>query len=100
MKNDNYSLGRTCTKAVIACLALLLAFAVNVQAQIMQRSTFTDAYVPLTTGGGATAATLAQADFGWQAAVPLGFTFNYTGTNYTTVGIGSDGFISFTATGN
>ena len=34
-------------------------------------------------------------DEGYAAAIPIGFTFNYNGINYTTVNVSTNGFISF-----
>src|ERR1051326_2763316 len=35
-------------------------------------------------------------DDGWANGIPIGFTFNYDGINYTTTNVCTDGFISFT----
>ena len=45
-----------------------------------------------------TGTTLALADDATSAALNLGFTFNYGGTNYTQVRVGSNGLLFFTAT--
>ncbi len=66
------------------------------------RTSFTGAYTPITTGGGATIST-ATGDISMQIGAPIGFTFNYNGVNYTTINMATDGYASFaytTATGS
>ncbi|MBL0018239.1 MAG: T9SS type A sorting domain-containing protein [Bacteroidetes bacterium] len=66
----------------------------------MTRSVFTAAYTPITTLGGASTSTIPGAsDDGTQTLIPIGFTFNYLGTNYTTVDACANGWISFGAAG-
>ncbi|MGJ8661676.1 MAG: gliding motility-associated C-terminal domain-containing protein, partial [Bacteroidota bacterium] len=54
-----------------------------------------------TTGGGSGALNMTApigvslSDDSWSAAVPIGFTFSYYGTNYTQCVIGSNGIVSF-----
>lgn len=87
------------TSKAILLLGLVVSSMGSASAQIaMTRSTFLGDYIPITVAGGATAATAAQADFGIATAVPIGFTFNYLGTPYTTFSVASDGWMSFTAT--
>jgi hypothetical protein len=62
------------------------------------RSTFNDTYTPITTGGGASTAG-ATGDGVYTNGLPIGFNFDYNGTVYTTFGVSTDGFMSFTATG-
>ena len=50
-------------------------------------------YTPVSTS--ATAVTSILADDAISGAIPLGFTFNYAGVDYTTVYASSNGFISF-----
>lgn len=59
----------------------------------MTRSTFNAPYVPISLP----AATLSTAtgDDVAQSAIPIGFTFNYLGTNYTTIGVNTNGVASF-----
>lgn len=59
------------------------------------RSTFTGPYTPINMP----AATLSTAsgDDDVQSAIPLGFTFNYLGINYTTIGVSTNGVASFSA---
>jgi hypothetical protein len=62
----------------------------------MTRSVFSAAYTPITVLGGATASTIPTlSDDGTQTAIPIGFTFNYLGTTYTTVDACANGWISF-----
>ncbi len=78
----------------IICISLL--FVVNSFAQLaMTRSTYTASYTPI----GLPTATLSTAtgDDVAQSAIPLGFTFNYLGTNYTTIGLNTNGAASFDA---
>jgi hypothetical protein len=51
-------------------------------------------YVPLV---GGTDVDAIEVDFGISASLPIGFTFNFDGTDYTTFKAASDGFISFNA---
>lgn len=91
------TLFRQITRA--AAVLSLTAIAFDASAQInMVRSIFAAPYDPISIPGGATAATTAQADDAIQTAVPIGFTFNYLGTGYTSVAICSNGWLSFTAT--
>jgi hypothetical protein len=59
------------------------------------RSTFVGAYSPISLP----AATLSTAsgDDVAQSVIPIGFTFNYLGTNYTTIGLNTNGAASFSA---
>ena len=59
----------------------------------MTRSTFTAPYSPISLP----AATLSTAtgDDVAQSAIPIGFTFNYLGTNYTAIGVNTNGAASF-----
>jgi hypothetical protein len=77
----------------------LLAFvlmSLPANAQLFTRTTFNAAYVPITTGGGATVSTATGNDVN-QTDLPLGFTFNYAGVNYTTVGLNTNGLLWFDA---
>ena len=80
-------------------LSIIVAFGFSlttVSAQLYTRSTFNAAYVPITTGGGATVSTATGNDVN-QTAIPLGFTLNYAGVNYTTVGLNTNGLLWFDA---
>jgi large repetitive protein len=75
-------------------LTTMVLGASSAWAQIaMTRSTFSGAYTPIT--GTVTTAT---GDGAAATAIPIGFTFNYLGTPYTTLTAVTDGFLSFTAT--
>ncbi len=63
----------------------------------MTRSIFVGDFIPITVLGGATAATAAQGDDAFAAALPIGFSFGYTGSSYTSFGVSSNGWMSFTA---
>jgi hypothetical protein len=82
---------------------LFVGFAVSnfnqASAQVaMTRSIFVGDFIPITVLGGATAATAAQGDDAFAGLLPIGFSFGYTGSNYTTFGVSSNGWMSFTAT--
>jgi hypothetical protein len=55
-------------------------------------STSTIPYAPIAPGG----TSVALADDNSSASIPIGFTFNYYGTNYTNFSISSNGYIGFT----
>jgi hypothetical protein len=83
-------------RVVIWLLAAFLS--TNAFAQLpMTRSINFDPLVPITVLGGATAST-AIGDDAIQTALPIGFSFNYLGTGYTTFSVCSNGWLSFTAT--
>lgn len=79
----------------------LLFFATSVaNAQLdYQLEYFSGTYTPITVAGGATTVG-ATGDGVLTQNIPLGFTFNYNGTNYTAIAASTDGFASFTATAN
>src|SRR5688572_4918588 len=81
-------------KILLLFIGLSLSFGSVTAQVVMTRSTFTAPYTPITVGGGATAST-AIGDNQFQDLVPLGFTFNYLGTNYTTVGFSTNGIAAF-----
>ena len=64
---------------------------------LFTRTTFNDTYTAISTGSGATVSTATGNDVN-QTAIPLGFTFNYAGTNYTTIGLNTNGLLWFDAT--
>ena len=78
------------------CLAVMLVPAPVVLAQpAMTRTSFTATYTPIATATGATAST-ASGDNTFQDLIPIGFTFNYLGTNYTSIGVNTNGVAAFT----
>lgn len=90
---------RTTKRLVVLAAGFLLALSANAQLA-MTRTTFTAAYTPISTGTGATLST-ASGDDAVQTGIPIGFTFNYLGTNYTTIGAttnGAAGFVGMTNT--
>lgn len=80
----------------LLALAFVLSAATSFAQLAMTRSTFTGTYTPIALP----AATLSTAtgDDVAQSAIPIGFTFNYLGTNYTTIGVNTNGVASFDAT--
>lgn len=75
---------------------LLVGFgSANLLAQMnMIRTTFTGAYTPIDTLSGATKST-AVGDDVFQDNLPIGFTFTYLGTPYTTFGVNTNGAGAF-----
>ncbi len=75
------------------------------QAQVFVQSQRAEAFVPIANIPGITGVTPATLvatgpfftadDEGFAAAIPLGFTFNYLGTNVTDIGLSSNGFVFF-----
>lgn len=103
MNNYNLTSNRTgkLAKYALFCLVLVMGLGNSLRAQLaMTRSIFNGAYTPITVGGGATAVAGAVGDDVAATALPIGFTFNYLGTGYTTFTGCSNGWISFTATGS
>jgi PKD repeat protein len=83
-------------KACISVAIGILFFSTAAFAQpAMTRTTFTAPYSPISLP----AATLSTAsgDDVAQSAIPIGFTFNYLGTNYTSIGLNTNGVASFDA---
>ena len=74
---------------LLTCLAGLTA-----HAQLYTRTTFNAAYSPITVGGGATVSTATGNDVN-QTGILLGFTFNYAGINYTSLGLNTNGLLWF-----
>jgi len=83
----------------LLCATALTLIGTRSSAQMnYTRTTFTGAYTPIATGTGATLSTAAGSG-AVQTAVPIGFSFTYNGTAYTTLTICTEGWASFTATG-
>jgi hypothetical protein len=68
----------------------------GLNAQLYTRTTFNSAYVPISTGGGATISTATGNDAN-QTGISLGFTFTYAGNNYSTLGLNTNGLLFFDA---
>ncbi|WKZ64882.1 MAG: lamin tail domain-containing protein [Flavobacteriales bacterium] len=92
------STGTRMLKRALLLAALVLPAVLWAQVNYT-RSTFTGTYTPITTGGGALTAG-ATGDGVYTNGLPIGFNFDYNGTVYTTFGVSTDGFMSFTATTN
>lgn len=86
-------------RAVLLMAVLLTAASASFAQVNYTRSTFTGTYVPITSGGGASTAG-ATGDGVLTTGLPIGFNFDYNGTVYTTFGVSTDGYLSFTATSN
>ncbi|MFN8394071.1 MAG: T9SS type A sorting domain-containing protein [Bacteroidia bacterium] len=72
----------------------------TVQAQVaLTRTYFTGAYTSIFGQPGTNWATTAQGDDNVATAIPIGFTFNYLGTNFTTVDANTNGAMGFGASG-
>jgi len=56
-------------------------------------SYLTGTYTTMTTGGGATAVPAILTDDATQTSIPIGFTFSFCGSSYTTLAACSNGFI-------
>lgn len=78
---------------LLACLLALVTAPGTAYGQLpFTRATIPAAYAPITTAGGASAST-AVGDDVVQDTLPIGFTFNYLGTNFTRFGVSSNGFL-------
>ncbi|MEO8146864.1 MAG: hypothetical protein ABI723_04455, partial [Bacteroidia bacterium] len=96
--NTHYNRSKTIgTRKLLFTLAALLALQFYATAQTrFTRSTFNAAFVPITLGGGATSST-ATGDNANEASIPIGFSFGYADSTFTTVGLNTNGFIWFDA---
>ena len=84
----------------ITTLIVLLLFALNSQSQSISSYTFSalsGTFTPLTSGTTRTI-TGGSLDDGYYGNIPLGFVFNYGGSNYTSVAACTNGWISFVST--
>lgn len=61
---------------------------------MMKRSSFTGTYTAISVPGGATMST-ATGDNATEDLIPIGFTFTYLGTNYSTIGVSTNGIAAF-----
>jgi hypothetical protein len=78
-------------KKILLLLFLTVITTVAIVAQpVFTRQVFSAAYTAISTGGGATVST-ATGDDGFQTALSIGFNFNYNGTDYTALGISTNG---------
>lgn len=101
MKNtDFYFRLRSLVKPMHVVVLMLSAFglvSLNATAQPQfTRTTFNAAYTPITIDGGATSST-ATGDNANETGIPIGFSFNYNGVAYTTIGLSTNGVAWFDA---
>jgi uncharacterized repeat protein (TIGR01451 family) len=84
-------------KGMFACMLFLVAPSAA-QAQLpMTRSTFSGTFSPITVGTGAVTSA-ASGDEQFQDGVPIGFTFNYLGSNYTSLAVSTNGWVRLATT--
>ena len=84
---------------LLAAVFLCLGLSQTLMAQLpFTRSLFVGPYTPIDTLTGATKTTI-TGDDGIQGTIPIGFTFNYLGTNYTTADLCANGWLSFASGG-
>jgi hypothetical protein len=84
----------TAMKKNIIYVLLLLLFVSDVSAQLpMTRSTYAASYLPITLPSAALST--AAGDDVAQSSIPIGFTFNYLGINYSSIGVNTNGVASF-----
>lgn len=81
-------------KKLYAIIALSIVFCASINAQVASYSFAQAAGSPTYLTAGYTTHTTGTTDYGVYNNIALGFTFNYNGTNYTSVSICNDGFIA------
>ncbi len=81
---------------ITALLVLCWLCTLNVNAQLYTRTTFSSGYSPISTSGGASVSTATGNDMN-QTGISLGFSFNYAGNNFTTIGFNTNGLLFFDA---
>lgn len=97
MKNNHLPAMHSCfpVNAIITSLLLLIIINNNaIAAAKFTRSTFNSTYVPITTGSGATVSS-ATGDNLNQTGIPLGFSFVYGDSTFTTIGLSTNGVLWF-----
>lgn len=65
----------------------------------MTRTTFNGTFTPITSGAGGGTLSTATGDDAIQTGIPIGFTFNYLGSNFTTIDFNTNGVAAFTGSG-
>jgi hypothetical protein len=80
---------------VIFTLILIVSFSFNGFSQTLANYSFAASSGTYTALSSPTYPTLSAADDGFVNSIPIGFDFWYMGTKYTTVGINTNGFVSF-----
>ncbi|MGZ4098021.1 MAG: hypothetical protein ACXVNM_04040, partial [Bacteroidia bacterium] len=83
----------------LSVMIFLFAASLSYGQLAMTRSTFNGTYAPIYSGAsnGGTLSTAAGDDV-TQDNLPIGFSFNYLGTSYTTIGVSTNGWASFVGT--
>lgn len=97
-QNSNYFQSQfTCARKLMLTLVAFVAFQFYAAAQTrFTRTTFNAAYAPISIAGGATSST-ATGDNAEQAGIPLGFTFNYADSVFTSIGLNTNCLLWFDA---
>jgi len=93
---SNHGIGMNCLKAYLLMITVWGLMTMNTNAQPFTRSTFNASYIPITTVGGATASS-ATGDNANQTGIPIGFSFGYGDSTFTTVGLSTNGLLWFDA---
>src|SRR6185436_6399833 len=94
---NNPRIRMNCLQAFLFILTAWGLMTINAAAQTrFTRTTFNAAYVPITTGGGATAS-IATGDNANQTGIPIGFSFGYADSMFTSVGLSTNGLVWFDA---
>ena len=100
MKNTKHSAignGRRNLFTFFITLIMVVGFvAVSWAQPRFTRTTFNAAYTPITTGGGATSSIVTGNDNN-QTGIPIGFSFGYGDSTFTTVGLNTNGLVWFDA---
>jgi hypothetical protein len=100
MRNSNTPYSSLLISHKRVMLFTLIAIIVMSQAAKAQplftRTTFNDTYTPITIGGGATSS-IATGDNANETGIPIGFSFDYNGIIYTTIGLSTNGVAWFDA---
>jgi hypothetical protein len=100
MRNSNTPYSSLLISRKRVMLFTLIAFIVMSQAAKAQplftRTTFNDTYTPITIGGGASSS-IATGDNANETGIPIGFSFDYNGIIYTTIGLSTNGVAWFDA---
>lgn len=88
------------TKKMYLLLPFVLLWMTGFSQLAMTRTTFTGSFSAITSGAGGATLSTAAGDDATQDGIPIGFTFNYLGTNYTAVGVSTNGWASFATVGS
>lgn len=100
MQNQNNRYKKSKNIRTLKFLFMLLAFVTMQQFVTAQskftRTTFSATYTPITVGGGATVSTATGTNV-HQTGIPIGFSFGYGDSIFTTLGLNTNGFLWFDA---